>query len=63
MVETTVSGQSQNNSEEKPKPCCVCLTEKEARDQCLLFKGADDGKCKEYIEKYRMCMKSFGFEI
>ena len=52
---------------EKPKPCCVCLDEKKKRDECLLFTDVskDDGmiKCKEYIDKYKECMKSYGFEI
>lgn len=61
--------QSKTNTEkiEKPKPCCVCLDEKKKRDECLLFNdiSKDDGmlKCKEYIDKYRECMKSYGFEI
>ncbi|GMM55513.1 copper metallochaperone [Maudiozyma humilis] len=50
----------------KPKPCCVCKPEKEARDQCLLFNGTEAAgteKCKEFIEKYKACMKGYGFEI
>ncbi|SMN21176.1 similar to Saccharomyces cerevisiae YLL009C COX17 Copper metallochaperone that transfers copper to Sco1p and Cox11p for eventual delivery to cytochrome c oxidase [Maudiozyma saulgeensis] len=52
--------------EDKPKPCCVCKPEKEVRDQCLLFNGTEgkgSEKCKEFIEKYKQCMKGYGFEI
>lgn len=52
---------------EKPKPCCVCLDEKKKRDECLLFTDVNKEdsmvKCKEYIDKYKECMKSYGFEI
>lgn len=48
---------------DKPKPCCVCLDEKDARDECLLFKGLDSEECKPYIEKYKKCMEGFGFKI
>lgn len=53
---------SQPEKTDKPKPCCVCLDEKQARDQCLLFKGQDGGLCNELIEKYKVCMKGYGFE-
>lgn len=48
--------------ESKPKPCCVCLDEKKARDECLLFNGQEGGKCDELIGKYKLCMKGYGFE-
>ncbi|CAG98493.2 copper metallochaperone COX17 [Kluyveromyces lactis] len=47
----------------KPKPCCVCKPEKEARDECLLFNGQESGKCDELIAKYKTCMKGYGFEV
>ncbi|SCV99579.1 LAFE_0A06304g1_1 [Lachancea fermentati] len=47
--------------EDKPKPCCVCKPEKEARDNCLLFNGQESGKCDELIEKYKKCMAGYGF--
>lgn len=53
---------SELTKESKPKPCCVCLDEKKARDECLLFNGQEGGKCDEFIEKYKVCMKGFGFE-
>ncbi|ODQ81163.1 hypothetical protein BABINDRAFT_160560 [Babjeviella inositovora NRRL Y-12698] len=46
----------------KPKPCCVCKDEKAVRDECLLFNGQESGKCDSLIEKYKVCMKGFGFE-
>ncbi|QBM86902.1 cytochrome c oxidase assembly protein subunit 17 [Metschnikowia aff. pulcherrima] len=46
----------------KPKPCCVCLDEKKARDECLLFNGEEGGKCLEFIDKYKACMKGYGFK-
>ncbi|ODV68147.1 hypothetical protein HYPBUDRAFT_100310, partial [Hyphopichia burtonii NRRL Y-1933] len=48
--------------EPKPKPCCVCLDEKKQRDECLLFNGQEGGKCDDLIQKYKTCMKGFGFE-
>lgn len=49
----------------KPKPCCVCKEEKSARDECMLFSQADDPQedCKGMVQKYRDCMKGFGFNI
>ena len=54
---------SSGASESKPKPCCVCREEKETRDQCLLFNGSDSKSCVEFIEKYKQCMKGYGFDI
>lgn len=50
---------------EKVKPCCVCKEEKVARDDCMLFSRADDPQddCKNMVEKYRECMRGFGFKV
>ncbi|GAV47435.1 hypothetical protein ZYGR_0H02770 [Zygosaccharomyces rouxii] len=48
---------------DKPKPCCVCLNEKDQRDQCILFNGQDSGKCQEFVNKYKKCMQGYGFQI
>lgn len=48
---------------DKPKPCCVCLGEKDQRDQCILFNGQDSGKCREFVNKYKKCMQGYGFQI
>ncbi|KAI5301759.1 Cytochrome c oxidase copper chaperone [Ascosphaera pollenicola] len=50
----------------KPKPCCVCKDEKQARDDCMLFSRSDDpakGECKGLVERYKACMAGFGFEV
>ncbi|ODV85709.1 hypothetical protein CANARDRAFT_27807 [[Candida] arabinofermentans NRRL YB-2248] len=47
----------------KPKPCCVCIPEKQSRDECLLINGTESDKCKDIITSYKSCMKGFGFEI
>ncbi|CDO54359.1 similar to Saccharomyces cerevisiae YLL009C COX17 Copper metallochaperone that transfers copper to Sco1p and Cox11p for eventual delivery to cytochrome c oxidase [Geotrichum candidum] len=47
----------------KVKPCCVCTDEKSLRDECLLFNGQESGKCNELIEKYKVCMKGYGFNV
>ncbi|PSR82709.1 cytochrome C oxidase copper chaperone-domain-containing protein [Coniella lustricola] len=49
----------------KPKPCCVCTEEKSKRDECMLFStAADPAKdCQSTIDKYRSCMKGFGFVV
>ncbi|KAF2859149.1 hypothetical protein K470DRAFT_109991 [Piedraia hortae CBS 480.64] len=50
---------------EKVKPCCVCKEEKNSRDECMLFSRAADPQeeCKPLVDKYRACMKGYGFEI
>ncbi|QLG70597.1 hypothetical protein HG535_0A05380 [Zygotorulaspora mrakii] len=58
--------ETKNNKEDgetKPKPCCVCLPEKDERDQCILFNGQDSDKCEDVIQKYKTCMKTYGFDI
>ncbi|EDO19031.1 hypothetical protein Kpol_2002p103 [Vanderwaltozyma polyspora DSM 70294] len=50
------------STQDKPKACCVCKPEKEERDNCLLFNGQESTSCKEFIDKYKSCMKGFGFE-
>ncbi|CCC66714.1 hypothetical protein NCAS_0A01560 [Naumovozyma castellii] len=52
--------------EDKPKPCCVCKPEKEERDKCLLFNTEADetpASCQEFIDKYKACMRGYGFEV
>ncbi|KAH8591957.1 cysteine alpha-hairpin motif superfamily [Bisporella sp. PMI_857] len=47
------------------KPCCVCKEEKANRDQCMLFSNAKDPQkdCASIIDKYKSCMKGFGFDL
>ncbi|EMR11687.1 hypothetical protein PNEG_00123 [Pneumocystis murina B123] len=41
-------------SEEKPKPCCVCLETRKARDDCMVSKEGDPLIiCQELIEAHR----------
>ncbi|CDK25853.1 unnamed protein product [Kuraishia capsulata CBS 1993] len=47
----------------KPKPCCVCIPEKQSRDECFLINGTDSDKCKTILSDYKNCMKGFGFEV
>ncbi|GAB7364488.1 hypothetical protein MBLNU230_g5298t1 [Neophaeotheca triangularis] len=56
---------SQTEATQKVKPCCVCKDEKSARDECMLFSSAADPQedCKGMVEKYRGCMKGFGFNV
>ncbi|KAJ5624312.1 hypothetical protein N7510_000621, partial [Penicillium lagena] len=66
---TTAASQTQAPAQpaqsEKPKPCCVCKTEKTARDDCMLFSKTDDPtqECKPMIEQYKTCMAGFGFKV
>lgn len=57
------SGGATNAS--KPKPCCVCKDEKNARDECMLFSNAKDPQegCKDLVSKYRSCMAGYGFNL
>ncbi|KZZ91665.1 Cytochrome c oxidase copper chaperone [Ascosphaera apis ARSEF 7405] len=60
--ESAAPAQSSN----KPKPCCVCKEEKQARDDCMLFSRSDDPAkedCKSAVEKYKACMAGFGFQV
>ncbi|KAJ9661039.1 Cytochrome c oxidase copper chaperone [Neophaeococcomyces mojaviensis] len=56
---------STDSKTEKVKPCCVCKDEKSARDECMLFSRADDPQedCKGMVDKYRDCMRGFGFKV
>ncbi|KAK0510877.1 hypothetical protein JMJ35_006429 [Cladonia borealis] len=47
------------------KPCCVCKDEKTARDECMLFSNSDNPQedCESAVEKYRNCMRGFGFSV
>ncbi|MCJ1288532.1 hypothetical protein MMC34_000060 [Xylographa carneopallida] len=49
----------------KVKPCCVCKDEKAARDECMLFSNGSNPQeeCQGMVQKYRSCMKGFGFDI
>ncbi|KAF2270481.1 hypothetical protein CC78DRAFT_528242 [Lojkania enalia] len=49
----------------KPKPCCVCLDEKAARDECMLFSNGDNAQkeCESLVTKYKDCMAGYGFKI
>ncbi|KAJ2477590.1 Cytochrome c oxidase copper chaperone [Coemansia sp. RSA 2131] len=50
--------------DDKPKPCCVCLETKKARDVCYFDLG--DGaeiKCRYLVEAHKKCMADFGFKI
>ncbi|RKF55344.1 Cytochrome c oxidase copper chaperone [Erysiphe neolycopersici] len=47
------------------KPCCVCKDEKTLRDDCMLFSTSQDPtqNCAEFINKYKKCMATYGFNI
>ncbi|KAJ2716929.1 Cytochrome c oxidase copper chaperone [Coemansia spiralis] len=48
----------------KPKPCCVCLETKKARDSCYFDQGdSAEKKCHYLVEAHRKCMAEFGFTI
>ncbi|KAK5699418.1 Cytochrome c oxidase copper chaperone [Elasticomyces elasticus] len=49
----------------KPKPCCVCKDEKNARDECMLFSNSPDPQdaCKNLVGQYKSCMKGYGFSL
>ncbi|KAJ2167864.1 hypothetical protein GGH19_000730 [Coemansia sp. RSA 1807] len=52
------------SKDDKPKPCCVCLETKKARDVCYFDLG--DGaevKCRYLVEAHKKCMADFGFKI
>ncbi|GIK01221.1 cytochrome c oxidase copper chaperone [Aspergillus viridinutans] len=63
--QTPAPAAAQPTPTEKPKPCCVCKTEKTARDDCMLFSKTDDPaqECKLLIEQYKACMAGYGFKV
>lgn len=67
MSEPVDQSLASGKKEARPKPCCVCKDEKAARDECLLFNDVNQEtgilKCKELIDKYKTCMKSYGFDV
>ncbi|KAI9217765.1 cytochrome C oxidase copper chaperone-domain-containing protein [Blastocladiella britannica] len=42
------------------KPCCVCPETKQQRDECILREGSEES-CREFIEKHKACLRSYGF--
>lgn len=55
-----------NNSieQEKPRPCCVCVETRTARDECFLKNSEDaEKRCKDLIKMHIECMRSYGFNI
>ncbi|KAK9454547.1 cysteine alpha-hairpin motif superfamily [Dipodascopsis uninucleata] len=52
-----------SNVPARPKPCCVCVDEKTARDECMLMSDNGNVKCAELIQNYKNCMKGYGFEL
>ncbi|KAJ2769361.1 Cytochrome c oxidase copper chaperone [Coemansia nantahalensis] len=49
---------------QKPKPCCVCLETKKARDSCYFDHGdGAEQKCHYLVDAHRKCMADFGFKI
>ncbi|EGW33546.1 uncharacterized protein SPAPADRAFT_135768 [Spathaspora passalidarum NRRL Y-27907] len=53
---------STEEQKSRPKPCCVCLDERKLRDECLLYKGLESGKCADVIKQYTDCMIGYGFK-
>ncbi|KAK9241371.1 cytochrome C oxidase copper chaperone-domain-containing protein [Lipomyces kononenkoae] len=50
-------------SQERPKPCCVCIEEKVARDECMLVNADGRTQCAELIQNYKACMRGYGFNV
>ncbi|KAK9382132.1 cytochrome C oxidase copper chaperone-domain-containing protein [Kockiozyma suomiensis] len=48
---------------ERPKPCCVCLDQKQARDECMLISEDGRKQCADLITEYKNCMKGYGFNV
>lgn len=43
----------------------MCKDEKASRDECMLFSESENPQeaCQGTVEKYRSCMKGFGFNV
>ena len=54
-----------STNEKQYQPCCVCKDEKASRDDCMLFSNSDNPQeaCQSAVEKYRNCMRGFGFSV
>ncbi|KAK9468792.1 cysteine alpha-hairpin motif superfamily [Lipomyces arxii] len=49
--------------QDRPKPCCVCIDEKMARDECMLMSPDGRTECKDFISTYKTCMRGYGFNV
>jgi cytochrome c oxidase assembly protein subunit 17 len=59
------SVKSETEAAPTAKPCCVCKSEKQLRDECMLFSNSSDPAkdCASAIDKYKSCMAGFGFKL
>ena len=64
-LKPTTASNLQGEATPKVKPCCVCTTEKSARDECMLFSNAANPQeaCKDLVGQYKTCMKGYGFNV
>lgn len=48
-----------------PRRCCACPQTKSLRDDCFLRSNPDSAQadCREFIEKHKECMRSYGFKV
>lgn len=64
MSESSLAVEEKREIEEKKpkcKACCACPETKQARDACIVEKGAEN--CQELIEAHKKCMRDMGFNI
>jgi len=45
------------------KICCCCPETKQARDECVVFKGEEDPDCILLIEAHKRCLRLEGFDV
>ena len=45
------------------KICCSCPETKKLRDECTLTNGPESDKCKDLIEKHKICLRGEGFIV
>lgn len=45
------------------KICCCCPETKQARDECVVFKGEEHPDCQKLIEAHKECLRAEGFTV
>jgi cytochrome c oxidase assembly protein subunit 17 len=45
------------------KICCCCPDTKQARDECVVFKGEEHTDCVKLIEAHKVCLRAEGFDV
>lgn len=62
-VEVKVPSSQKVGIKSGKKICCCCPETKQARDECVVFKGEEDPDCVKLIEAHKICLREEGFNV